>query len=110
MSAGLESDAYLSMFKKMYFTDAWETAGYSELEIAAAEIDAHLWWTYTEMAIEHHRDGLVSDEAWKEVELEIELFLKAFKPHRAVYETHLEGLSSDFTKMVNNIIERVDSG
>ena len=109
LTAGLESDAYLSMFGKLYGTKAWDTTGLSEHEIAAAEIDAHIWWNYIEMTFENRREGLVPDIAWNEAESEIELFLKNFRPYRAVYETYLRGLSIEFTKMVERIIDRIDS-
>jgi hypothetical protein len=41
-SAGLESEAYLTIWSKLYSTKAWDTKGLSDLEVAAAELDALL--------------------------------------------------------------------
>ena len=107
--AGLESDAYLSMWSKLYSANEWDTTGLSDHEIAAAELDAHIWWNYIEMTFENRRDGLVSDAAWNELESEIEYFLKDFKVYRAVYETYLREVRSDFMEMVEGILKRVES-
>jgi hypothetical protein len=41
--AGLGSETFLSMWSKQYATMAWQTDGMSDLEVAAAEIDAVLY-------------------------------------------------------------------
>ena len=43
-TVGLESDAYLGMWSKVYATQAWETGDLSDKEIAAAELDALVYW------------------------------------------------------------------
>ena len=104
-SAGIESDAYLAMWNKLYPTNAWETTGLSDLEIAAAELDALLWWAYAEATFEQYREGLVSEYAWKEAVLEINHFLTV-PAHRAVFDYWYSKVPSEFTGKVDEIIKR----
>lgn len=105
--AGLGSDSYLSMYSKMYATQAWDHGNLSELEAAAAEVDAVLFWTYAEMTFEHHREGLVTDAAWEEFRLEIPLFY-SMPAVRAVYEGWYLDAPSEFTRAINKIVAEID--
>ena len=71
LASGLESDAYLGMWSTLYRTNTWDTAGLSEREIAAAEIDGVLFWTYIEAAFEQHQEGLMSAASWHDTKVEI---------------------------------------
>ena len=102
-AAGLESDAYLGMWTKLYPTKAWDTAELSDPEIAAAEIDAILWWAYSEAAFEQYREGLMSETSWKETELEIMQFSE-FAAIRAVYDTYYRKRPSEFTRTINRLL------
>jgi hypothetical protein len=103
MEAGLESDAYLGMWNELYRANAWDTAGLSEAEIAAAEIDAFLAWTYLEAAFEQYREGLMSDASWKDTELELIQFW-GFAPYRAVYETYYRNTPTEFVQAINRLL------
>jgi len=63
--AGLGSDAFLSMYSKTYAKQNWNHGNMTDIEAAAAEVDAILFWSYAEMTFEHHREGLVSEEGWE---------------------------------------------
>ena len=102
-TAGLESDAYLGMWSKIYAAKAWDTVGLSDLEIAAAEVDAFISWVYLEAAFEQYREGLMTEAAWHETELEI-LQLWEFGVIRAVYETYYRETPTEFTETVNQLI------
>ena len=105
--AGLTSDTYLSMYAKTYATQKWDHGNLSDLEVAAAEVDAVLFWTYAEMTFEHHREGLVTDAAWKEFGLEIPLFY-SLPAVRAVYEGWYLEAPSEFTLAIDEIVEALD--
>lgn len=105
--AGLGSDSYLSMYSKTYATRAWDHGNLSEIEAAAAEVDAVLFWTYAEMTFEHHREGLVSDAAWEEFRLEIPLFY-SLPAVRAVYEWWYLESPSEFTRAIDEIVAEID--
>ena len=83
-NSGLESDAFLSMYGKLHLVKSWDTNGLSNEEAAAAEISALVWWVYAEMAFENYREGLATDSAWSEMEIEIKVF-SALPAYRAVY-------------------------
>ena len=70
-TAGMENDAYLTMWSKLYATSSWDREGFTDKEVAAAEIDSAIWWTYVELNFENYRRGLVTEEAWQEMEIEI---------------------------------------
>lgn len=101
--AGLESDAYLSVWHKLYATNAWNTDGLTNLEIAAAEVTAVIWLTYAEMTYEHHLVGMVTEDSWSEMEIEIRSMLN-FPPYRAVYENYWKESPSKFTRTVDQIL------
>jgi hypothetical protein len=101
--AGLESDAYLSMWHKRYATNAWETDGLTNLEIAAAEVAATIWLTYMEMTYEHYREGLVGEKSWLESEIEIGSVLR-FPEYLAVFENYWKESPSDFTRKVDELL------
>jgi len=104
-AAGLESDHYLAMYSKLWGTNAWDTKGMTVEEVAAAEIEAHMWLTYLEGVFESYREGLVTDEAWKEVEEEIRLV--GIAPHnRAVFDTLWKPLQSKFTQRADELIKQ----
>ncbi len=101
--AGLESDAYLSMWHKLYATNAWKTDGLTNLEIAAAEVAATIWLTYMEMTYEHSREGLVGEKSLLEFEIEIGSMF-GFPEYRAVYENYWKGSPSEFTRAVDELL------
>jgi hypothetical protein len=103
INAGLESEPYLSMWNKIYGTARWNAEGMSDLEVAAAELDALVWWSYAEMAFESYREGLMSDHAWSEMEGEIRLMV-VVPPIRAVYDAWWSQSPSDFTRVVDRIL------
>ena len=71
MNAGLESSDYLSMYYKNYRTNKWETGELTENEIAAAELDALIWWTYADLSYRHYREGLLLDDDWQNFKIEL---------------------------------------
>jgi hypothetical protein len=101
--AGLGNDAYLSMWSKQYVTESWDTGGMSGLEVAAAEIDAVLFWNYAEMTVEHYREGLVSEESWKEFADELSIFYR-LPAIRAVYRTWYSKVPTGFSRVIDEII------
>jgi len=102
-TSGLESDAYLSMWHKLYATKAWNTDGLTNLEIAAAEVTATIWLTYAEMTYEHYREGMVPEKSWLEFEGEVGVMLN-FPVYRAVYENLWKQAPSEFTRTVDKMI------
>jgi hypothetical protein len=103
LNAGLESDAYLSMHSKLYGTKAWNADGLSDLEVAAAEIDAKIWLTYMEMAYEHYSEGMGTEAAWLELQGEIKSML-GLPAYRAVFDVWWKQAPSEFTRTVDAII------
>ena len=101
--SGLESDAYLSMWNKLYATKAWNTDGLTDLEIAAAEVAATIWLTYAEMTYEHYREGMVTKISWLEFEGEVGVVLN-FPVYRAVYENFWKQAPSEFTRTVDELL------
>ncbi|MBB5187299.1 hypothetical protein HNQ57_001568 [Zhongshania antarctica] len=79
----------------------------SDLEAAAAEVDAVLYWAYAEITFEHHREGLVSDAAWEEFRVEIPLFY-SMPALRAVYEAWYLQAPSEFTLAIDEIVDTLD--
>ncbi len=108
LAAGLESDAYLGMWSEVYATEAWDTGGLSDHEVAAAEIDALIYWAYAEAAFEQHREGLMSEASWAETKREY-IQLWEFAPIRATYDRYLRESSTEFTHTMNRILESAAS-
>lgn len=101
--AGLGSDSYLSMWSKQYATGSWETGGMSDLEVAAAEIDAVLYWNYAEISFEQYRAGLVSEDSWKEFAAELPIFYR--RPAiEAIYQAYYSSVPTGFTQAIDEII------
>jgi len=103
--AGLESEAYLSMWSKLYATKSWETADLTDQEIAAAEVSALIWWVYSEATFEQYRVGLVSELAWKEQEIEIAT-LYDWPAYKAAFDAFYRLTPSGFTEVVDDIVSR----
>ena len=103
-AAGLGSDAFLSMYSKTYATQKWDRGDLSDIEAAAAEVDAILFWNYAEMTFEHHREGLVSDAGWEEFRGEVPLFY-GLPAVRAVYEGWYKQAPSEFTLAIDEIVK-----
>ena len=103
-NSGLESDAFLSMWAKRHLVASWDTDGLSNEEVAAAEISALVWWAYVEMAFENYREGLATEVAWGEMEIEIRAF-STQPAQRAVYDYWYKQAPSDFTRKVDEIIQ-----
>ena len=103
--AGLGNDTYLSMYSKIYAVKDWAPPGLSDVEIAAAEVDAILLWTYAEMTFEHYREGLVSEVAWNEYAREIELFY-SLPAANAIYKQWYQSTPSEFTRAIDAIVKR----
>jgi hypothetical protein len=101
--AGLGSDVFLTMWSKQYATDSWETNGMSNLEIAAAEIDAVLFWNYAEMTFEHYREGLVTEEAWGEFTDEVLMFYH-LPAMEAVYRVWYSKVPTGFSRAIDELI------
>jgi len=102
--AGLGSEEYLSMWSKRYATRTWDTKDMSGLEIAAAEIDALLFWIYAEMTFEHYREGFVDSRGWDEFVVEIRLFHSS-PVFKSVFDGMYRQTPSAFTEAVDNIVE-----
>jgi hypothetical protein len=107
-TAGLESDAYLGMWSKVYTTQAWETGELSDKEIAAAELDALVYWAYAEAAFEQYREGLMNESSWAETKSEL-LLVSEFGVFRATYDTYYREAQSDFTQEINRILASATS-
>ena len=107
-NSGLESGPYLSMHHKLYATNLWDREGFSDEEVAAAEIDAIVWWAYAEMSFENYREGLVTEQGWAEMEVEIKLF-SALPVHRAVYDYWWVQVPSEFTLKIDELIKSFES-
>lgn len=105
--AGLGSDAFLSMYSKTYATQKWDHGGLSDLEAAAAEVDAILFWNYAEMTFEHHREGLVSEAGWEEFQAEIPLFYN-LPAVQAVYDGWYRLAPSEFTRTIDEIVASLE--
>ena len=101
-NSGLESSQYLSMWSKLYSTNLWARDGLTDEEAAAAELDALVWWAYAEMAFENYREGLSTENAWREMEVEIKV-LSALPAHRAVYDYWYTQVPSEFTRKVDEL-------
>jgi len=102
--AGLGSDAFLSMYSKTYAMQNWSHGNMTDIEAAAAEVDAILFWSYAEMTFEHHREGLVSEEGWEEFTREVPIFY-GLPAVQAVYEGWYQQLPSGFTRAIDEILE-----
>jgi hypothetical protein len=102
--AGLGSDTFLSMYSKTYATQKWNHGDLTDIEAAAAEVDAVLFWNYAEMTFEHHREGLVSEAGWEEFRIEIPLFY-SLPAVQAVYEEWYQQAPSEFTRAIDKIVE-----
>jgi len=108
-AAGFESEHYLTMYSKLWATNAWDREGLTDAEVAAAELDAMMWWAYAEGVFETYREGLVTDSAWKEAENEIRAFGN-MAHFRAVYDTWWTPLQSEFTRAAEELMDQsVDS-
>jgi hypothetical protein len=102
---GLESDDYLTMYSKLWSTNGWNREGLTDKEVAAAEIDAVIWWTYAEAVFEGYREGLVADNAWEEAKTEIRVF--GALPHfKSVFDTWWKRAPSEFTKTVDELADQ----
>ena len=107
-AAGFESEHYLTMYSKLWATNSWDREGLTDKEVAAAELEAIMWWTYAESVFESYREGLVTDEAWQEAETEIRVM--GVIPHFwAVYDTLWKTTPSRFTRTVDELIDQSTS-
>jgi hypothetical protein len=102
--AGLGNDTYLSMFSKTFATHKWDQGDLSDIEAAAAEVEALLLWSYAEMTYEHHREGLVSEAGWEEFKIEVHLFY-SMPAAQAVYDHWYQQAPSEFTRAIDDIME-----
>lgn len=103
--AGLGSDAFLSMYSKTYGAQQkWNHGDLTDIEAAAAEVDAILFWNYAEMTFEHHREGLVSEEGWEEFRSEVPMFY-GLPAVQAVYEGWYKQVPSGFTRAIDELLE-----
>jgi hypothetical protein len=103
-NSGLQSDTFLSMYGKLHLVKSWDTEGLTNEEAAAAEISALVWWAYAELAFENYREGLATENAWSEMEIEIKAF-SSVPATRAVYNHWYRQAPSDFTRKVDEIIQ-----
>ena len=102
-AAGFESEHYLTMYSKLWATNSWDREGLTDEEVAAAEMDALMWWTYAESVFESYREGLVTNKAWQEAETEIRVL--GVTPHfRAVFDTLYKPIPSEFTRTVDALM------
>jgi hypothetical protein len=102
---GLGSDTYLSMYSKTSATRKWDHGDLSDIEAAAAEVDAILFWSYAEMTFEHHREGLVNEAGWEEFQIEVPLFYR-MPAVQAVYEEWYQQAPSEFTHAIDEIVDK----
>jgi hypothetical protein len=56
-------------------------------EIAAAELDALVYWAYAEAAFEQYREVLMSEPSWAETKREL-LLASEFAVFRATYDSY----------------------
>jgi hypothetical protein len=103
-TAGMENDAYLTMWTKLYARNSWNREGLTDKEVAMAELDSAIWWTYVEMNFENYRQGLVIEEAWKEMETEIKVSARS-PIIRAVFEFFWRESPGDFTRRVEELLK-----
>ena len=103
-NSGLESDSYLSMYSKLYATKEWDREGLSDKEVAAVEVNSLIWWTYAEMAFENYRAGLATEDAWREMEVEIQA-LAVWPVNLAVYDYWYSQAPSEFTPKIDERIK-----
>jgi hypothetical protein len=103
-TAGLQSEASLSTWTKLYSRHDWNADTLTEQEIAAAEIDAMIWWTYLEVTFRHHRLGLVDDDEWAAWEANVVLGDRLSPVYRAVFERFWHSTPSDYTHAVDEIL------
>ena len=104
-TTGMQSDAYLSAWAKLYATHDWDTGTLTEQEIAAAEIDALMWWTYLEVTFRQHRLGLVDDDEWASWEANV-VFGDHWPVYRAVFKKFWGPTPNDYTRAVDEILSR----
>ena len=102
--AGLESDAYLSLYYKNYRTNGWDVGDLENNEVAAAEIDALIAWTYYEMSYTHWQAGFVSDLSWESMKIEIAVFAQV-PVYQAIYDYWYSKVPGEFTRFVNTLLE-----
>jgi hypothetical protein len=69
----------------------------------AAEIDAVLFWNYAEMTFEHYREGLVTEEAWREFTDELFVFYH-LPAINAVYRVWYSKVPTGFSRAIDEII------
>jgi hypothetical protein len=103
--AGIESEAYLANFAHQYASGGWEIGDLSEQEVAAAELDAHIWWTYLNALFEQRRHGLVDDEEWTSYDGDV-LMIGTLPAYQAVYQRWWILNPTAFTNSVDRILRR----
>jgi hypothetical protein len=103
-TAGLESDDYLSAYSTLYATGDWPTDELMKREIAAAEIDAILWWNYLETVYWHRRQELIEDYEWVVWEENVRLGQTLSPVYGAVFRKFWLATPSDFTDAVQRIL------
>ena len=95
---------YLDMYYALYRSDGWDTGELTNRQVAAAEIDALIWWGYANMTFDHYREGLIDPESWAENSRHFRLFLK-LPVYRAVYDKWWSRTPSEFTHLIDKMIE-----
>jgi hypothetical protein len=90
------------MQERAIATNLWGRDWLTDEEVAAAELDALIWWAYAEMAFENYREGLSTENAWREMEVEIKV-LSALPAHRAVYDYWYTQVPGEFTRKVDEL-------
>ena len=102
-TAGIESDEYLEMYYSLYRSDGWETGDLSERQVAAAELDALVWWSYANQTYDHYKEGLISEESWEEQKLRIQSF-SSLPVFMAVYQRWWKRAPNEFSHYVDQLI------
>jgi len=102
-SSGIESDEYLTMYHTLYRTDGWDSGELSERQIAAAELDALIWWAHANQMFDHYQQGLISEEAWQE-QIEVIRSFFSLPAFRAVYEKWWKRSPTSFSIHVDSLL------
>ena len=102
-AAGIESDEYLTMYYALYRAGEWDSGELNERQIAAAELDALIWWAHANQMYDHYQEGLISEQTWQEQLGAIRSFssLPAFK---AVYEKWWKRSPTSFSIYIDRLL------
>ena len=102
-ASGIESDEYLTMYHTLYRTDGWDSGELNERQIAAAELDALIWWAHANQMFDHYQQGLITEQAWQE-QIEVIRSFSSLPAFRAVYEKWWKRSPTSFSIHVDSLL------